>query len=110
MFADYFLQTPRMLAGRSTYFHVGRAQHATVHAAGSTLVFLAMSASLPFILLVVLVEWVIHFHIDWAKAVYSDSRQHTPAQAAFWAAMGADQFAHQLTYVAMCAAWAIVYF
>ena len=32
MFADYFLQTRKMLEGRGAYLHLGRAQHALVHA------------------------------------------------------------------------------
>jgi hypothetical protein len=48
---------------------------------------------------------VVHFHIDWAKARYSDTHDLTPAQARFWQATGLDQALHQLTYVAMVWAW-----
>ncbi len=107
MFADFFLQTAKMLCGRAKYLHGGRAQHAGVHALGSALAFLVMAAPGSFILTICALEWLVHFHIDYGKARYSDSRQLTPQQAAFWRAAGVDQALHHLTYVAMAAAWII---
>ena len=105
MFADYFLQTPRMLSGRGEYWHMGRAQHAGVHVIGSIIVFVIVGAPVAFILLTCALEWVVHFNIDYAKARYSDSKCLDPSQAGFWRAAGADQALHQLTYAAMLWAW-----
>ena len=105
MLGDYFLQTPKMLAGRGEYWHMGRAEHAGVHALGSIIAFVVIGTSWLVILPIVLVEWIIHFHIDWAKARYSDERCLTPTQAAFWRAAGVDQALHQFTYIAMAWAW-----
>lgn len=105
MFADYFMQTPKMLSGRSEYMHMGRAQHAAVHAVGSILVFVLFGAPLGFILTIAALEWVIHFHIDFFKAKHSEMKDLNPTQAAFWRAAGVDQAAHHLTYVAMVWAW-----
>lgn len=105
MFADFFMQTPKMLSGRGEYWHAGRAQHAGVHGLGSLLVFLIMGAPLPFTLIIVALEWVVHFNIDFGKASYSDKKQLTPTQARFWHAVGFDQFLHHMTYVAMTWAW-----
>jgi len=105
MFADFFLQTPKMLSGRGEYFHMGRAQHAGVHVVGSVIVFLLFGAPLTFILVIGALEWVVHFNIDFFKASYSDKKQLEPNQAAFWRAAGLDQCLHNLTYVAMVWAW-----
>lgn len=105
MLADYFLQTPKMLSGRGEYWHMGRAQHAGVHALGSILVFLVVGAPLPFVLAVAAGEWVVHFNIDYGKARYSEAKCLDPSQAGFWRAAGLDQALHQLTYVAMAWAW-----
>ncbi len=105
MFADYYLQTPKMLSGRGQYFHWGRAQHAGVHVLGSVAVFLLFGAPWSFILIIAALEWVVHFNIDFAKASYSDKKQLSPEQAAFWRATGLDQLMHNLTYVAMVWAW-----
>lgn len=105
MFADYFLQTERMLAGRDQYFHLGRVQHAAIHALGSAICFAIVLTNPMFILIVVVLEAIAHFHIDWGKARYSNSVGYTPSDAGFWRAAGVDQALHQLTYVAMLAAW-----
>ena len=107
MFADYFLQTPKMLAGRNSYLHMGRAQHALVHAIGSAICLVLVGSPIVFMLWLVLAEWVIHFHIDWGKATWSDTKGHGPQDAGFWRATGVDQALHQLTYVAMTAAWVV---
>lgn len=105
MFADFYLQTPKMLAGRGEYLHAGRAQHAAVHVAGTAIVFLIFGAPWSFILIVSVLEWIVHFNIDFAKAHYSDKKQLQPNQAAFWRATGLDQLMHSLTYIAMVWAW-----
>ena len=105
MFADYFLQTKIMLNGRGEYMHLGRFLHAGVHAIGSTIVFVIVGASVAFILPVVLMEWVVHFHIDWWKGRLTSYQNLTPKDAAYWRASGVDQALHQLTYVAMIGLW-----
>lgn len=105
MFADFFLQTSRMLSGRSVYLHVGRAQHAGVHGVLSIPVFLVVGTGTWFILILVVAEWLVHFHIDWAKARYSETHALNPGQARFWQAFGLDQALHHLTYVGMVWAW-----
>lgn len=105
MFADYFLQTQRMLSGRGEYWHLGRAQHAGVHAIGSVLSFALVGAPVVFILVIVALEWAIHFHIDFWKARLCDQKSLDPSKAAFWRAAGVDQALHQLTYLAMVWAW-----
>ena len=107
MFADYFLQTPKMLEGRGSYFHMGRAQHALVHAVGSVICLVIIGSPIAFIAIIVALEWVVHFHIDWGKASYSSAKGHTPADAGFWRAAGFDQMLHQMTYIAMTWAWVV---
>ncbi len=105
MFADFFLQTRVMLDGRETYIQFGRFLHAGVHAAGSFLVFVLMGSPLSFVIPLVLAEWVVHYHIDWAKGRYTSQQNLTPKDASFWRATGMDQAMHQFTYVAMIWAW-----
>ncbi|WP_406648056.1 DUF3307 domain-containing protein [Aliisedimentitalea scapharcae] len=107
MFADYYMQTPKMLSGRGEYLHMGRAQHAGIHAIGSFLVLVLFGAPFLFSLVLAGIEWVVHFNIDYCKARYSDAKQYTPTQAGFWRAAGTDQAAHHLTYIAMVWAWVV---
>jgi hypothetical protein len=105
LFADFFLQTPRMLGGRDRYIHLGRVEHAGLHALFSFIAFMVMGAPLAFAFALCLVELVLHYHIDWAKGRYSDKVGDTPADASYWRAFGVDQLAHQLTYIAMIWCW-----
>lgn len=110
MFADFFLQTPKMLSGRGEYWHMGRAQHAGVHVLGSIIAFVIIGAPVLFTVLIVAIEWVIHFNIDFFKGRYNDEKELNPSQALFWFAFGVDQALHQLTYVAMVWAWVVFAF
>lgn len=105
MFADYFMQTRIMLDGRHIYLHFGRFLHAGVHVAGSVAAFTIAGAPFTFILAIAVLEWSLHYHIDWAKARYTAQHNLTPDDAAYWRATGLDQALHQLTYVVMVWCW-----
>ena len=105
MLADYFLQTKSMLEGRGQYFHLGTFIHAGIHAFGSLVAFLLVGASFSFVLPVILLEWVVHFHIDWWKGRHTSSQKLTPADAGYWRASGFEQALHQLTYIGMIWLW-----
>ncbi|WP_299153373.1 DUF3307 domain-containing protein [uncultured Tateyamaria sp.] len=106
LFADFYLQTPRMLRDRSRYVHVGRVQHAGLHAVGSLIAMVLLGVPVALALVVALIEWAVHFHIDWAKGRWSDHTGHGPAQAGYWRAFGVDQALHQWTYLVMV--WAVL--
>lgn len=106
LFADFFLQTGKMLMHRDRYRHFGRIQHAAVHAGLSAVCCVLVGAPIVFLVPLCLAEGVLHFHIDWLKGRHSEATGHTPTDAGYWRAFGVDQLAHQLTYVAMVAALA----
>ena len=106
MFADFYLQSPRMLAARDKYLHIGRAQHAGVHVLGSATALVFVGTAMPFILVIAAAEWLAHYHIDWGKGRYSAHKPHTSSDPAYWRAIGLDQTLHQLTYVAIIWTWA----
>lgn len=106
MFADFFLQTPSMLKDRGVYIHPGRALHCLVHGAGTALCLGVMGVPVAQLVLVAVLEWVVHFHIDWGKGRWSDMKDHSPIHACYWRAFGVDQMLHQLTYLAVL--WALV--
>mgnify|MGYP000227006797 CR=1 FL=1 len=107
-FADYFMQTQRMLSNRSVYAHVGRVQHAGIHAILTLLVVLIVGLPLSVALTLFAIDGVVHFHIDWLKGTYSESSGEGPDQRNYWRAFGVDQLAHQLTYVGMVWFWLAV--
>ena len=83
--------------------------HAGIHAAGSLIAFVLVGTPFDFIIPVILVEWIVHYHIDWLKGRYTATQRLTPADAAFWRAAGVDQALHQLTYVVMIWVWLLNY-
>ncbi|CUH52198.1 DUF3307 domain-containing protein [Shimia marina] len=99
--ADFFLQNAKMIMGRERYWHLGRAQHAGIHAAFSAVILAVFGAHPVMIMTMVIVEFIVHFHIDWGKAKFSVDRNLTPDQPMYWYAMGTDQALHQLTYILM---------
>ncbi|WP_204113589.1 DUF3307 domain-containing protein [Shimia biformata] len=105
LLADYFFQTKVMLTGRENYVHLGRALHAGVHALLSIAVLAVFGTPAWLILVLVVGEWVVHFHIDWWKASDTLKKQLTPADAGFWRGFGIDQALHQLTYIGMVWVW-----
>ncbi len=105
LFADFYLQTPKMLRDRGVYLHVGRLQHAGLHAVGSLVAFVLVGVPIVTALVIAAIEWVVHFHIDWGKGRWSDHTGHGPDQAGYWRAFGVDQALHQWTYILMV--WAV---
>ncbi|MBT5000070.1 MAG: DUF3307 domain-containing protein [Tateyamaria sp.] len=101
LFADFFLQTPRMLRDRGKYLHLGRLQHAGLHAAGSMIVMMLIGVPIGLGLTVAAVEMFVHFHIDWGKGRWSDYTGYGPNEAGFWRSFGFDQALHQWTYLVM---------
>ncbi|MGB3145628.1 MAG: DUF3307 domain-containing protein [Maribacter sp.] len=106
LIADFFLQTPRMLTGRAVYLHLGRVEHAGLHAILSLIIFLLLGAPLGFVVGLCVAEFLLHFHIDWLKGYHAEIKQYRPDEAGYWYAFGVDQLLHQLTYVGMVWVWA----
>jgi hypothetical protein len=49
-----------------------------------------------FAMVIAFVDFVIHYHTDWAKMNYGNRDIQTPE---FWAHLGLDQMVHQVTYI-----------
>lgn len=101
LFADFYLQTRRMLMDRAVYWHLGRLQHAGLHAVGSLVAMVLVGVPVALALVISFGEWLVHFHIDWGKGWWSKHTGHGPDQAGFWRAFGVDQALHQWTYLVM---------
>lgn len=103
-FCDFPLQTFYMLGkGKSgTAWILPLAAHSAVHGFFTLGIFLLYKPEFAWLCLV---EFVIHFGVDRAKATYKlDSGVWTPEQKGrnltkFYRAFGLDQLAHGLTYI-----------
>lgn len=99
--ADYLLQPSWMIAGKASFAKPGGYAHVAVHALGSLLVLTLAGVSAAMIAGLIIAEAVVHYVIDYVKARWSLARPTDPARKSYWAAHGADQFMHQLTYALM---------
>ncbi|MBX9682806.1 MAG: DUF3307 domain-containing protein [Hyphomicrobium sp.] len=100
--ADFLLQSARQRIEKGIYGKLGGFTHALTHSALTAPVFVLLPFVGPTIVLALLIaEFVIHYHIDWAKEQLVRQRGWTSKDTAFWWAFGIDQMLHGLTYVAL---------
>lgn len=104
--ADYFLQAPFMLRNKGKYGHVGGLSHAGIHAFLSLCLIVIFGVPFGIAAIYCLVEFVVHYHIDWVKEFIGRRFSTDPKKRQFWMVHGVDQAAHQLTYIAMV--WCLV--
>ncbi len=102
--ADYLFQSGWMVRNKGRYGHPGGLLHAGVHGLCTVPVLLLAPVSMTVVAAVVVAEVVLHYHIDWSKVQIGRLLHLTPERQGYWIAMGADQFAHQVTYVLILAA------
>ncbi|MEM1285868.1 MAG: DUF3307 domain-containing protein [Pseudomonadota bacterium] len=102
---DYVLQTQWQIHNKGRYGHPGGLVHSGLHGAGSLVVMGITAASgwasWPIALGLTLADMLLHYHIDWGKMQISKRLDAQPDQLQFWVLIGADQAAHQLTYLGM---------
>lgn len=72
-------------------------KHSVKHGLGTSAVFLLVMHPVSAIILGFL-DFVLHYHIDWAKMNWGNRDITTPA---FWAHLGLDQMAHQIVYLGL---------
>jgi Protein of unknown function (DUF3307) len=100
---DYPLQTHFQLRNKATYGHVGGLLHAGLHVLGTSTVFLIARPSLPVGAAILLGEFIVHYHLDWAKGQLNKRSGLTTTDALYWWGIGVDQMLHHLTYLAIAA-------
>lgn len=97
---DFVLQTPWQIAQKGIYGARGGLVHSGIHVAGTFVVLLAVGTALPTIAIILVAEFIIHYHIDWSKE-QTVKRLDWRVGARFWNAIGFDQLLHGLTYLAI---------
>lgn len=102
---DFVFQSDWQVRNKGRYGHPGGLVHAGLHALGTAIVLLVASAfgtlTPTMALLLALADFLVHYHVDWTKAQIARRMKLTPDRHGFWIALGADQAAHQATYLAL---------
>jgi hypothetical protein len=60
--------------------------------------FFGIEVGLGFGFILGFLDFILHYHIDWAKMNWGNRDIQTPA---FWSHLGLDQMAHQLVYLVL---------
>lgn len=91
---DFPLQYQYMIDEKGTYGAAGGIHHSALHGLGTAAVLTIVG--LPDALFLGFVDFVLHYHIDWAKQKLAKGL--TPKDKKFWTYLGLDQTLHYLTY------------
>lgn len=98
---DFITQTKYQWSNKGKYLHGGGILHAGLHALGTFWV-LFLFADLEVVCWLALLDFVVHYHVDWLKMNLNDRWKLGPTTSEkYWWLLGADQLLHQLTYVAI---------
>ena len=98
---DFVLQTEYQVRTKGIYGHFGGFIHSGLHMVGSIPALLIMQAPLRAIVIIMIGEFLIHYHTDWTKANVDAHFDWGPTNVRYWMLFGADQLVHQLTYLAI---------
>lgn len=105
LIADFVLQSQYILEFRRFYGHPAGLLHTGIHLVG-TLIALVIVGTPPMLIgQMLVVEGLVHYHVDWAKDNFVIKMGITQSDRGFWIALGADQMLHQLTYIGLAAWW-----
>ena len=96
---DWFWQPPYEFMNKGTYGHWGGIRHALKHAWGTFVCLIFFHLGAFQIIGIFALDYLLHYHIDWAKMNLNAKFSLTPKDEKFWWLVGLDQFLHQLTYL-----------
>ncbi len=104
--ADFMLQTEPIYRQKGRYGAAGGLLHALIHILLTAPLFVLFPGGGPALATGLLAaEFLVHYHIDWAKEQIVRSHGWSSQDRNFWWALGIDQLLHGLTYVAILWIW-----
>ena len=100
-YVDFVVQTMQEVNEKGTYLKLHGIKHSLKQGIGTAIALAIMHVD-PFLgALLAIFDFIVHYHIDWAKMRMS--RNLTPNDHAFWVWLGFDQTLHYLTYIVFVA-------
>jgi Protein of unknown function (DUF3307) len=97
------LQTKEMVIAKGYYGSGLGLLHAGLHSVGTFIVFALSGLSMTVSVGLAVADFVIHYHVDYAKENIVRNAEWTTANAQFWWALSADQTIHHFTYLGLTA-------
>jgi len=100
--ADFFYQPAYQWKNKGTYGHWGGIIHTGQHVLLTIIILALFGIAVPAIVTIAILEFVIHYHTDWAKMnINKHFGWGATTHNEFWILTGFDQLVHSLTYVGM---------
>ncbi|MBG1231283.1 DUF3307 domain-containing protein [Aestuariivirga litoralis] len=101
--ADGPLQTKAMVDEKSRYGATLGIVHAGIHGILTIVVVMLVLHGWVWAVVLGLIDFAIHYHVDYVKERLVKYWGFTPADGPFWWALSADQMMHHLTYIGLAA-------
>jgi len=98
-YIDFVNQSMEEVNGKGIYGNAHGLMHSIKHGLATFLIFWYFLANWPLAIILGAIDFAIHYHVDWAKININKRWNYTPENPKFWVWLGADQLAHQLTYI-----------
>ena len=105
-YIDFVNQSNEEVQGKGIYGNAYGLMHSIKHGVATFIIFWLFLTNWPLAIILGFIDFVMHYHIDWAKMKINKRWNITIEQPAFWAWLGADQLAHSLTYLGLV--WIVV--
>ena len=100
-YIDFVNQSAEEVHGKGIYGNAHGLMHSIKHATATFVIFMLFTQDIAFSFIIGLIDFVTHYHIDWAKININKRWNYTVENPKFWAWLGADQLAHSLTYLGL---------
>ena len=100
-YIDFVNQSAAEVAGKGTYGEAHGLMHSIKHGVATAVIFGLFTGDFAYSVIIGILDFVFHYHIDWAKMNINKRWGYTIEQPQFWAWLGADQLAHSLTYLGL---------
>lgn len=100
-YIDFVNQTAEEVVSKGIYASRAGINHSLKHGLATAVIFSLILLDWEIALVIGLLDFVLHYHIDWAKININKRYNYTVETPQFWAWLGADQLAHALTYLGL---------
>jgi hypothetical protein len=97
-YVDFVNQTAEEVHGKGIYGNQLGLWHSVKHGIGTAMAVWIVGGviAIPIALLIGILDFIIHYHIDWVKMNWGNRDIQNPL---YWNHLGLDQMAHQITYI-----------
>jgi hypothetical protein len=95
-YIDFVNQSDEEIKGKGIYGNAHGIMHSLKHGVATTIIFCAFTGVFEYSVILGIIDFVIHYHVDYIKMRFGNRDITTNA---FWAQLGLDQLAHSLCYL-----------